>query len=282
MKIKLTFLTLLFCVFSFAQNEFITVWQPNITSGSGSGNYRIYFPGVGNNYTIYWEEVGNASHSSTMTNVTVQSGYIKTIDFGIGAAADAKYIIKVSNGSGSFSSIENGSDSQKLLEVKQLGNIRWATMHQAFYGCSNMDITAIDTPDLSLVTDLSAMFYSCKNLKGNSSFSLWDTSNIADMSSMFSGATNFNQDIGNWNTSNVTDMSAMFQNANTFNQNIGNWNTSTVTNMGGMFNSTSSNNFNQNIGNWDTSKVTDMDFMFSHCPDFNQNIGNWNTSNVTI
>ena len=36
--------------------------------------------------------------------------------------------------------------------------------------------------------------------------SLWDTSNVTNMSSMFDGATNFNQDIGNWNTSNVTNM----------------------------------------------------------------------------
>lgn len=57
MKIKLTFLMMLFCAFSFAQNEFITLWQPSL--GSASNNTKIYFPGVGNNYNIYWEEIGN-------------------------------------------------------------------------------------------------------------------------------------------------------------------------------------------------------------------------------
>jgi len=31
--------------------------------------------------------------------------------------------------------------------------------------------------------------------------SIWDTSNVTDMSEMFDGANNFNQDIGGWNTS---------------------------------------------------------------------------------
>ena len=40
--------------------------------------------------------------------------------------------------------------------------------------------------------------------------SLWDTSNVTDMSRMFEYATEFNQDIGNWDTSNVTNMRFMF------------------------------------------------------------------------
>ena len=43
------------------------------------------------------------------------------------------------------------------------------------------------------------------------------------MSNMFSGATAFNQNIGEWNVSQVTDMSNMFDGATTFNQNIGGW-----------------------------------------------------------
>jgi surface protein len=41
--------------------------------------------------------------------------------------------------------------------------------------------------------------------------SLWDTSNVTDMSVMFQGATNFNEYIGSWDTSNVTNMSLCFR-----------------------------------------------------------------------
>ena len=76
--------------------------------------------------------------------------------------------------------------------------------------------------------------------------SLWDTSNVTDMSGMFINAYNFNKNIRGWDTSNVTDMSCMFWGANEFNQDIGNWDTSKVTGMRGMFDN--ANNFNQDIG----------------------------------
>ena len=106
-----------------------------------------------------------------------------------------------------------------------------------------------------------------------------DTSNITDMSEMFTGAKFFNQPIGNWDTSKVTNMRFMFSGAESFNQPIGDWNTSNVTDMGDMFSGAKS--FNQPIGDWDTSRVTNMCFMFREAKSFNQPVGNWDTSKVT-
>ena len=53
-----------------------------------------------------------------------------------------------------------------------------------------------------------------KAIKTYGHISLWNTSNVTDMSNMFYCATNFNQDIGNWDTSNVTSMRYMFFKAN--------------------------------------------------------------------
>ena len=43
---------------------------------------------------------------------------------------------------------------------------------------------------------------------------------------MFSGATSFNQPLGNWNVSSIVTMVGMFDEAESFNQAIYDWNTS--------------------------------------------------------
>ena len=79
--------------------------------------------------------------------------------------------------------------------------------------------------------------------------------------------------IGDWDTSSVQDMSSMFQGASSFNQPISDWDTSLVTTMQQMFYFASS--FNQPIGNWDTSLVTDMRYMFRFATSFNQDLCAW-------
>ncbi|WP_421983740.1 BspA family leucine-rich repeat surface protein [Roseibium sp.] len=113
----------------------------------------------------------------------------------------------------------------------------------------------------------------------------WDVSAVRDMSSMFSLATSFDQDIGGWDVSAVRDMTAMFAAATSFNQDIGGWDVGNVTNMQHMFAGTKS--FNQDIGAWDVSKVENMDLMFQSLDTdgeqntFDQNIGGWDISSLT-
>ena len=135
----------------------------------------------------------------------------------------------------------------------------------------------INTWDTSQITDMSQLFSSWPNF--NSNISNWNVSNVTNMRGMFSGATLFNQNIGGWNTANVTDMYGMFNYAHAFNQDIGGWNTSNVTDMNTMFNYAHA--FNQDIGGWNTANVTDMYSMFASATVFNQDIGNWDVSNVT-
>jgi prepilin-type N-terminal cleavage/methylation domain-containing protein len=131
--------------------------------------------------------------------------------------------------------------------------------------------------DTSNVTDMSSMFSYATSFNGN--ISGWDTGNVTNMTGMFADATAFNQGLNGWDTSNVTDMAGMFAGASSFNGNISGWDTSNVTNMSSMFSYATS--FNGNIGNWDTSNVTNMYFMFSGASSFNGNISGWDTSNVT-
>ncbi len=218
-------------------------------------------------------------------DVSTQDGQLLTGNTGgltITFPSVGTYWIEIS---GTFPQIlfGNGGDRLKLLEIQNWGNIVWDSMLNAFWGCENMDVTAVDTPNLSNVTTLERMFSNCTSLTNlNNSISNWTVSNVTDMRRTFENSS-FNVNINNWNVSNVTRMDNMFASATAFNQNIGNWNVSNVTNMSQMFNEAT--NFNNggsgDINNWDVSEVTSMLFMFVDASAFNQNIGSWNVSKVT-
>jgi surface protein len=179
--------------------------------------------------------------------------------------------------------INNGPQKTDLMEVAQWGTVQWTSMESAFFGCSNLQITASDAPILTGVTNMSGMFQQAATF--NSNISSWNTASVTNMSNMFNSASAFNQNIGSWNTAAVTNMSRLFSGATAFNQNIGSWNTSAVTNMLEMFFNASS--FNQNInsnpitGSWNTGMVTNMSGMFYGATAFNQNIDLWTTTAVT-
>lgn len=86
-----------------------------------------------------------------------------------------------------------------------------------------------------------------------------DTSNVTSTYGMFSGASLFNQDLGeDFVGPNVKDTYAMFSEALVFNNgqsgSIGNWDTSGVARMRKMFESTA---FQQDISGWDVSGLLD-------------------------
>lgn len=92
-----------------------------------------------------------------------------------------------------------------------------------------------------------------------------------DMSLMFFGTYELNQDLSNWNTSNITNMKGVFWNATKFNQPL-NWDTSKVITMEAMFSDTLE--FNQHL-NFNTSQVLNMTRMFNRAVKFNQDLSNF-------
>lgn len=295
------------------QNAFITVWKPNIanltpdstvTPQVSAGTDQIWFPGIGENYTIMWEEINYPQHNGVMTNVTSTQNVL--IDFGTSlnpVPADAAYRVKVFNGNGTFRQIRFADfqalpspggtlllwdvygSADQLIEIAQWGNIAWTSMNCAFALCRRMQLTATDVPDLSSVTDASKMFFNVHGFTGAPSMLNWDTSSIKDFSWMFAhvndfeGADQFNFPLGSWDTSSAEDFSWMFADRKYFNQNLNDWDTSQVKDMKWMFSGCLS--YNQPLDNWDMSQVTDISFMFHFIPVFNQNINGWDTSNVT-
>ena len=86
--------------------------------------------------------------------------------------------------------------------------------------------------DVSAITDMSYLF---KRTNFNGDISNWDVSNVTDMRGMFYSCVLFNQDISNWDVSNVSDMAFMFNGCESFNQDISAWNVSNVIDMFYMF-----------------------------------------------
>ncbi|KAF5273167.1 hypothetical protein FQR65_LT17209 [Abscondita terminalis] len=65
-----------------------------------------------------------------------------------------------------------------LTDVLQWGTAQWTTMDSMFLGCSNLNITATDVPDLSRVTDMFSMFSQCTILNGPANINSWNTTNV--------------------------------------------------------------------------------------------------------
>ena len=123
--------------------------------------------------------------------------------------------------------------------------------------------------------------------------STWDTSDITDMSELFSNelddnpdTTNFNDDISDWDTSNVTSMFKMFFGAEEFNQDLLtkydsvthklSWDVSKVTSMYAMFSAEDNkthNKFNGKINNWNINSLNGdgLHRMFYYCKFFELN-----------
>lgn len=273
--------------------DFVTQWEV-------IGATSIMYPGIGNNYTIYWESDEDTTVNGLITNAS--SGEM------VSFPSAGKFNVYARSGNGSLIGIDsyNYSDSASRLHLKFVvswGNTHWTSLTDAFNGMNHLDVIATDTPDLSGVISLNKMFYACGNLIGNSSFNSWNTSTIIDMSYVFSNATSFNQlldkwdmskviitqlmfrnassynqPLDAWDVSNVLDMSAMFQDAVSFNMPLNNWNTSKLLITGSMFDGAIL--FNQPLNNWDVSNVVDMHAMFRSAIEFDQPIENWNTAKV--
>ena len=99
------------------------------------------------------------------------------------------------------------------------------------------EYVVIQNLDVSLIENLSALFYNITNGVKSLDLSGWKTSNIKDMSFMFYGCENLKSlDISGWDTSNVEDMGAMFGNCiNLKSLDLSGLDTSNVKDMCGMF-----------------------------------------------
>ncbi len=235
-------------------DEFITTWE------TSTANETITIPTLSTevySYTIDWGD-----GSALQTTVTGDATHTYT-NAGV-------HTVKIS---GTFPAIyfNDEGDAEKIRAIIQWGNIAWATMENAFSGCSNLSLSATDAPDLSMVTSLSSMFSGAKFLDAD--LNHWNVSTITNMSFMFENCMAFNGNISNWNVNSVTNMKGTFRHCWAFNNDISSWNVSNVNTMESMFRFAKV--FDRDISGWDVSSVTVFAEMFRDALAFNQDIGGW-------
>ncbi|MCR5434246.1 MAG: BspA family leucine-rich repeat surface protein [Bacteroidaceae bacterium] len=151
-----------------------------------------------------------------------------------------------------------------------------------FTGESLTSIEHIEYLNTSNVTDMSRMFSGCSSLT-SLDLSRFNTSNVTYMGGMFSGCSSLTSlDLSSFNTSNVTDMGWMFSGCSSLTSlDLSRFNTSNVTDMGWMFSGCSSL-MSLDLSRFNTSNVTNMYNMFYGCSSLTSlNLSSFNTSNVT-
>ncbi|MFC2425207.1 MAG: BspA family leucine-rich repeat surface protein [Bacteroidota bacterium] len=266
-----------------ADNDFVTVWKTD--NHGATTNTEIAFPAIGTNYIIEWTTTADPS---TVVGMAIVSNSGINTPYKIRLNTPGSYIVRAFKGLGSLTGFNMGDgspaaqgvyDPKKLLEVRRWGNNEWTTLDRAFFSAENMDVTALDAPNLSKVTTLKNMFDGCKSLRNtNNSINSWNVETITNMSYMFNNAEKFDAQLNNWNVGNVTDMSYMFFEAKSFNSPIASWDTKSVTNMEAMFALTE--NFNKSINDWNVSNVVNMKRMFNSAIKFNQPLDGWNIKSL--
>lgn len=255
-----------------AQNAFETTWtMPN----DGSLNHfeiqvddsltAIY----NYNYSVSWVDYTNFT-SGAVSNVT--GSYLSPP-----LTPGATYTVRI-NGNLETIKLYNSAYAGNLYEINQWGDIQWKTLRQSFKGCTNLEIVASDTPDLSNVQYLYQTFDGCTSLTGQNGNMNWNTSNVMNIDALFRNCTSFNGDINSWDVSNVQFMSGVFKNCTSYNRDLDQWNTASVVQMSELFYNASQ--FDKTLNTWVTDQVTNMEFVFKDAVKFNQDINAWNTSNV--
>ena len=135
-----------------------------------------------------------------------------------------------------------------------------------------------ETLDVSSLTNLikcdnfSYIFSGLQYVKHIIGLEDWDVSKVTNMTNMFWNCKNFNSDLSKWDVSNVKNMAFMFINCINFNSDLSNWNVSSVENISFMF--CQCENFNADLSKWDVSNVKNMDHMFQDCKSLKQ-IPSW-------
>ena len=192
--------------------------KTNNTGTSNNDQFIMPLTGAGINCVVDW---GDGSALETVT-ASVKHTFL-------GGAGT--YSISVT-GTLKGWKFANGGDKLKMLDISDWGAFNMS-VSQAFWGCSNLTVSATDAPIIS-TTSLSVVFTTCAKLVGLGDPVLWDVSSVTGFTSMFQQASLFNQDLDSWNMSSATSIAEMFLACPAMSYGFPSWTLTSLTN-GALF-----------------------------------------------
>jgi len=222
--------------------------------------------------TIENIKFGNRFDTSKVINMSrmFENTKIKELDL---STLDTR---NVTNMSGFFNNI---SFTEKIILGDNFNTSKVTDMSSMFknnFSVADFDFSRIDT---SNVTNVSYMFSGFRLPELD--LSIFDFSKVTDMRGFFSELFNVKINLGDdFNTSKITDMSYMFYRFGVEDFDFSRIDTSNVTNATNMFSDFRLPELDLSV--FDFSKVTNMSGFFSYLSDVKINLGdNFNTSKVT-
>ena len=175
-------------------------------------------------------------------------------------------------------------DIKTVVFDASFADARPTTCYYWFYKCEKLtNIQSIKNLNTSEVTDMSYMFSNCLSLE-SLDLSSFNTAKVTNMKSMFSYCSKLTSlNLSNFNTAKVTNMERMFQNCSKLESlDLSSFNTAEVTTMFWMFYECSSLKYLTLSSNFNTPKVTNMGGMFNSCSSLTSiDLSSFNTAKVT-
>jgi hypothetical protein len=292
---------------------FVTEWE--VASGDTImlGNY-VTWQATTNNYDVDW---GDGSSDSNVTSndkthtYTFLGGGTKVFQVVITGQLDSLNMYRTDI------KASYPDNATSLIKMVQWGtDSKWRTLSNTFRGCTNLEYTATDAPDLSAVSgygalDGSYIFNACSQIV-SLDLSNWTTPLFTTIGGLAGGAISLELlDITGWNTANVVSIGAfaaivgtatvggcelkapdltfnlsyinyVFNNSKFSSMDLSNWDIGPTPKDGTAMFSQVDGEFALDLSSWtNTGSIRAMSSVFNTSEFSSINLTGWNTSNAT-
>ena len=171
-------------------------------------------------------EIGNTSNVTNMENMFTNATKLKEGNF---SDWDTSKVKKMGSMFSRTSSLESPVNFRDASNVEDMGRMFYNSkvpsvnigdagkVKDMGYMFNNSQVEKVEIANTSSVENMSNMFAHAKKLK-DGNMSEWDTSKAKNLSAMFYGASQFNQDLSNWNLSSASNLDGFIWSDDSFEQ----------------------------------------------------------------